>query len=679
MKSFLLVALLLACNLTAHAQQSLDDDPFEQGLQAEERGDYEEALTIWLSAKTRLDHPSLRVGRNYIRLATEQELEDYYAAASAMYRWGLSGEDVTLQKEPLEAELAYLEPLLDEERRAEWNRLLEAGDPALLEQMNRWWDARDPTPATPYNERLVEHWRRIAYARVNFTRGDGSAYGTDDRGITYVQYGEPERKFSDTFGISGQDAYNLTNQLLTAWRMDTDHTFARAMQNAVDQLFNPPPRYEVWIYEGRYLDMRQNMVKLFGEVQGGSFRHITALDELIPNSAYSLTSRYAYQGMSGDVDYPINPAMLLQYLVYQEAAGIDAILSQHYNQLQSRLMKANGGNPPGKQYAQIARQEHVHEARSRSNEAPGEASTNIKDLGVIPLEVHQYRLLDEQNRPVFATFMESRPQQRFLEDLSVNQDSMFAGLNEQEQIRVMVSSYELYHGVRLLGSDGRTLSGTRYQPTMSIDGSDMQTTSSSAFAIPYAGQQVSQQFYAELHNRHPASAPQYETAFPNHMRGLGRLTVPQPEPLDPDPSQLQMGDLIFGYALSDSASSDSFLPFVVANDRQVPEGEELALHVEVYHLQAGEEGIRDFSLDYEIRPVNFMGWTQERRDQLSLTLNFEQLESRFTENLSIKAAGLEPGRYVLRLQTTDRVSGQQVRREVEFEVTEAVEQESSGR
>ncbi|MDZ7772290.1 MAG: GWxTD domain-containing protein [Balneolaceae bacterium] len=672
----LLIALLLP--FTPVSTATGPDPPtaqqlFEEGLEAEERGDYKEALDIWLSAKVELDHPSLRVGRNYIRLATEQGMEDYYQAASAMYQWGLSGEDVTFQKEHVMAELAYLEPLLGEDQQAEWNRLLEDNDPALLERMTRWWSSVDPTPATPYNERLVEHWQRIAYAREHYTRGDGSVYGTDDRGVAYVRYGEPERKFADTFSISGQDASSLTNQLLAAWGMGGGYSFARAMKNAVRQLFIPPPRYEVWVYEGQYLGTRDNVLQLFGEVQGGPFRQVSTLDELIPNSAFTLSSRFAYQGMGGAVDYPINPAMLLQYLVYREMIGMDPILSRNFSRLDRELFRYNGGNPPGKHYPQIAQQRHVHDARERAKEAPEEASTITKDLGDIPLEVHQYRLLGEAGGPVFATFLESRPQQRFLEDLAANQDSMFAGLSDSAQVRAMLGSYQLFHGVRLQGPDGRTLSGTRYRPPLRIDGSDMQVASGSAFTIPFAGDSAEQVFYAELHNRNPKSAPQVETPFPDHLRGLGRLTVPQPEPLDPDPSKLQMGDLILGYALKDSASAGSFLPFVVANDKQIPEGQELALHVEVYHLQENAEGIRDFSLDYEIRPVNFLGWTRERQDQLSLTLNFEQAEARFTEDLSIKAAGLEPGRYVLRMRATDHTGGQEAYREIEFEVVEAEE------
>lgn len=52
-----------------------------------------------------------------------------------------------------------------------------------------FWQRRDPTPATPENERIVEHWRRIAEAQKQFHSAVPRGY--DDRGMIYIRYGEP--------------------------------------------------------------------------------------------------------------------------------------------------------------------------------------------------------------------------------------------------------------------------------------------------------------------------------------------------------------------------------------------------------------------------------------------------------------------------------------------------------
>ncbi|MDE2998959.1 MAG: GWxTD domain-containing protein [Gemmatimonadota bacterium] len=53
----------------------------------------------------------------------------------------------------------------------------------------RFWNRRDPTPLTPENERLLEHYRRVAYALEHYTRPDG---GWDRRGEVFIRLGNPD-------------------------------------------------------------------------------------------------------------------------------------------------------------------------------------------------------------------------------------------------------------------------------------------------------------------------------------------------------------------------------------------------------------------------------------------------------------------------------------------------------
>ena len=52
-----------------------------------------------------------------------------------------------------------------------------------------FWNERDSNPATIANERLVEHYRRVMYARVHFSRG---RQPYDRRGEIYIRYGAPD-------------------------------------------------------------------------------------------------------------------------------------------------------------------------------------------------------------------------------------------------------------------------------------------------------------------------------------------------------------------------------------------------------------------------------------------------------------------------------------------------------
>lgn len=57
---------------------------------------------------------------------------------------------------------------------------------AYLEQ---FWSRRDPDILTNLNERIIEHYRRVWYARTFFSENN---YPWDKRGEVYIRYGEPD-------------------------------------------------------------------------------------------------------------------------------------------------------------------------------------------------------------------------------------------------------------------------------------------------------------------------------------------------------------------------------------------------------------------------------------------------------------------------------------------------------
>lgn len=61
--------------------------------------------------------------------------------------------------------------------------------------LKRFWMSQDPTPATLTNERLVEHYERLIYAREHFSYPGSLGY--DDRGKIYIKYGPPDEVVED--------------------------------------------------------------------------------------------------------------------------------------------------------------------------------------------------------------------------------------------------------------------------------------------------------------------------------------------------------------------------------------------------------------------------------------------------------------------------------------------------
>ncbi|MSS72352.1 MAG: GWxTD domain-containing protein [Candidatus Latescibacteria bacterium] len=55
----------------------------------------------------------------------------------------------------------------------------------------RFWTERDPDFTTPANERLLEHYRRVWYARTYFSK---RRFPWDRRGDVYVRYGPPDHR-----------------------------------------------------------------------------------------------------------------------------------------------------------------------------------------------------------------------------------------------------------------------------------------------------------------------------------------------------------------------------------------------------------------------------------------------------------------------------------------------------
>ena len=65
----------------------------------------------------------------------------------------------------------------------------------LKKIINLFWIARDPLNLTPYNERLLEHYSRVAYSNLRFTASGNYKGWQTDRGITVIRYGIPPFRF----------------------------------------------------------------------------------------------------------------------------------------------------------------------------------------------------------------------------------------------------------------------------------------------------------------------------------------------------------------------------------------------------------------------------------------------------------------------------------------------------
>ncbi|MGF1669541.1 MAG: GWxTD domain-containing protein [Balneolaceae bacterium] len=694
---YLFTILLLLIQLTINQTQSVNHY-IEKGLELEKQGKPIEALKLWQQATMELDVPSLALATEFLRLATEHGLSDYYRTASALYQWGLSGTDeiaMLENRQELQQELQRLEPLVKKKESRRWKNLLENNDPQLFEEIRLFWERLDLILSTLNNERLIEHWERIAYSRKHFTKKSDPPYGTDDRGTVYVQYGEPDKIYNDNLNITSGEAETITQNVsilentsdlsgFSAGGVELENALASleeileldsstmVLSNAVFEL-DVNPEFVIWIYNKPDERMRNNLIFIFGNKNLGPYQRLDTIEDLIPSRAFTFSSRYEFPDLrrqaAGLLQIPsrLNPGMVMQYLYYRSLMHVDPFFADQFHDLNLQLFQADAANV-GRYIGDQQRHKTTHIIRQNINLAPSEMSTYEKLFPSIPVETWHYRFLNEENRPITATFLESRPGQVFLDDLAINQDVLFPDDSLDFGHEQAFVHYNFIHGVQVHDSDGRLLTRIHEPLELIIDLTD-DSPNTSVFTVPYVNERQQLLLYAELHNHHPDSQPSIDSPFPASLRGLGKLEDSLPEPLSVEPGRLEMSDLVLGYQKQEDSTENVLFDFVVSNHREIPEGENLVVHFEVYQLQTDNRGIARFEVEYEIRPRGgLFGWLKRSLDEFNITLNFEHQNDRFAESLEIEADGLGTGKYELSMKIVDLQNSQSIERKIDFEV-----------
>lgn len=658
--------LLLLQISPATQDHALGEQLFQDGLEAEAAGDLEMAIDYWVQARLILKEPYPQIGFEFIRLITEYRLKDYYEYASNMYLWALSGSDLNNFKEVFDKETERMRPLVDNDTYLNWKRYVRNGNPALFEEIRAFWVAADPTPGLPNNERLIEHWERVVHATKNFKGRSQEGLGLDDRALIYIRYGSPTRQRSGTLDFNPMRATTLMETRIspTGALNDCERSYIESLRRQTEMM-HQSPLYEIWVYDWLPNLKRQNVIFTFGtEPDAGSFKMVNAVDELIPRRAHSLSNRGDVICMMQRVDYGVTPGILLQMMYYEQLSTVDHFFGVNAVNLEREFTRLT--NPMGSEQAMLARSQNVMELQERVITAPREESGYNRLMTDIPVEVYQYRFQDQNGNPYITTFVESRPQDAFWLDYA-----LFSEDDRDEMDDVFISAetlnfYKLHHTFQLFSPSMQQMRRLNHEPVMVLN-ENSEEISGSVFLVPFVDPSYIQIVSARLENHNPATRPLFPTPFPDELRGVGKIQIQQPEPLKI--TGLELSDLVLGYQLNQDTEGVLF-PFVVANNREIPTNESLAIHFEVYDLTPDQSGISSFQVDYSIAPVNILGWTQQRSEQFSLSLKFEHDSSFFKENLEIVTAELGAGRYNLQFTVTDLRSGEEVSRQIRFEIVD---------
>ncbi len=568
----------------------------------------------------------------------------------------------------------------------------------IAAEMRRFWIRKDPTPGMIANERLIEHFARVNYARENYPY-EGDATGLDVRGKIYVRYGSPDFTFDQPIHITRADLYEFVSDIefvlseapttysvgifggggdsegdsesmsasrISAGTASVGRTSIEQSNVIAEQLelaiaSNPfTSSLQIWIYERFEPDVENNLVFYFREEEKDVYSLLPSLDYWIPRSLF--TPSRSFRGLYA-------PALALQFIVYRKLMHLDDQIRRAYSRMERDLFYSSVPRSES-QIGQLALNHRVHnhqETFLATVNAPSERSEEQLKLEEIPLEVYQYRLLNEDNEPVFATFIESRPVIGLLQDMARNYDRM--NLGELVASEEMGNWYRFEVGTELYRENMKQAGRLRTFPEVMTD--EYRDLPSVVLKdVPWLGEGAVQKFYAYLKNEHPESIQSDEKSiFPNELRATGSKTIEQPAHFE-SVEGLILSDLLFGAGRLIEDDGLRF-PFMVKHDRVIGPNDIPAIHFEVYGLSRSESGFSEFEVEYTFEPERrTSGLFRRSNGTQSGMLHFSSAGSRFAESVEIDNLRLREGGYSLTWKITDLNSGESAERRIGFRVEE---------
>lgn len=591
------------------APASAAEDYFAPGDSLARAGDWQAALELWQEGWRTLQKNSKsdpRIAFAFIALATQEKDSSRYTVATEMYDWAFSYEFLVSHEAAIEQELARLAPIIDTTTAGMWQALLQSRDASLGERIKRFWRFQDPTPSTIRNERLIEHWERIAKARKELAFGRYSIYGTDDRGLIYVKYGEPDRGFAINLGEG--------------------------------KMF-PQPRCEIWFYAG--LNAENEVYFIFDE----KGRQVDSIEDIIDQVGKVAGGGYHMrQGAVG--------AAKLQLVYYKEIMGLHPDFARRFEEVETLLERTviqaeqlrQSVNVQAIQQALLATRNRFRvEDRefSARNFAPPSRSRVDEALEPIPIFTTMGRFLDRNNLPIlrFVTFA-------FPEGLS--------GVTEFDLLENRESpDYRLAYTLLVHDSHFVELQRVPVRQLAAFDNTAVAT-------IRHLPQQDHYSFAVEAFPTE-SSAGELQPIAASHNE-FSRIDL-----LDADPAHFEVSDLIIGIAPPDDLRPGT-LPFPVVPTQNIWQPDMLQVYLEVYHLSPGDAAAAGFTIDFSVARIEKIGDRIKRKEAVASAFSFQSAGPTAKESFAIDISNLKPARYELSVEITNRASGEKKQRTREFEV-----------
>ena len=598
------------------SQTNQQPDFYEQGIAKRDSGNWQLALDIWLTGYDSLKEEKtsdIRLGVAFIELAAQKKAKKYYEQASEIYFCSLSKDSVGEYKQKLREEIERIKPLLTKEEYSEWLKLLKKNDSGLSKKIRAFWIFKDPVPTTEKNERLIEHWQRIAYARENFKNENTNVYGTDDRGLVYVKYGEPDEKLAGKLG---------TDQMEIMRWFPNDFLLRQEIQR-----FNNIPVVELWVY--RALKKDEATIFIFGKKSGlGKYGLRYGLEEFIPDRAFRRSGTRTTQD--------VLPGAFLQLMYYGELITANRFFEERFRELEVLWgnSRAAGDLSPNRDVllGLLGHYKSIDQDNIKFKHLPLDRTEAFEGVEPLDLNYKTFRYIDNENQSNLLIMAAST---------NKNVDKNFRPVFFQQAQK---TKYKFRH-VLLSYDENLTLQAKV------VDYPALRNHNTSIFdsLIIKPGDQyrlVAEKIILDVRKAKLEKADISDTA---KVIGISSVFLNEFVPLSLDRSELEVSDLIVGVQTPQKLTQSTDYPFPIIPKDPVKKSDSLRIYIELYNISDEKSALR---FDCELRMVKDDKVAKKKK--LSESFQVDASGEKLKKTFSLDISKLISGDYELTVKITGK-------------------------
>lgn len=597
---------------------------YQTGLAWIRQGDWQKALEFWGAKYDSLPahETDPRIGLAFIRLATEHEARDFYPQASKIYLKGFYDFDLAKHRNVVREEIWRLAPIMSAEQQQQqqqWLGWLDAENDTLLRAFKAFWVRNDPIPTTEINERLIEHWERVAYARKHFRNDSTTVYGTDDRGRILVKYGPPHTAHSGKLGV---------NQL-EIMRWITTFSIRQEIQR-----YNTVPDYEIWVYT----DLREDQASifLFGKRRGyGNYGLLRGIEDFIPERAFDRTNLYDTLG--------IVPGFVLQIMFYRELIDVHEFFFKRYRTLESMWSNARAVGLLMPNYdtlrGLLRHYQSMDNLKQRFEYLPQDRTNVLEEMKAFTIISEQYRFLEDGTKPVLWVVGTA--------ETPVDSEVATVTHFRTEKRSMFKKRFVLLD----------------YAPTWDVarrleDVPAIRANQTAVFKLEQTDSTHHRVLVVEevaLEDR-KAQIRAEELADTSRVTGFGKTVFATRPPLSTDPTRLEVSDLILGQYAPVHVDTAALYTIPVQPITAPQVSEPLQVYFEMYRLALDSTQRATYTLEvgvYQIRE----GGSRVQPPAVAEKASFKADGANTSRRFELHTSGLNRGEYEIAVKVTDDISG----------------------